>query len=398
VALVHPHFSRSSSLERDSVLLAEGLVAHGVDVHVYCDPTTRTTDVDGVTFHDVSPVRRGTGPASSRLGHPLERGSFAFAATRAIRSSRGLYDVVDVRQTGAWEHDVVTVHGVVVAMQRRWPSEAGRTWRAARLRAAAAPLLQPQVAVDRAIQARQLRRGRFRRVIAVTDQIRDDLVQVHHVPRHVIDVVPPPVDLDRLRDAGPSGVRTRLGIRADAQVVLFVGHNFHRKGLDRVVQAVADLEEAHLLVVGEGDRSRVLGPSEAGLASRIHFVGRVEDPERYYAESDLLVLPTRSDPWGIPLIEAMAAGVPVITTNMAGAAAAVADAEAGVVLPESATAGLAEVLRTLLQDPARRRAMGERGRLAAGRFGAQAHAASVLETYRSVVKDAHSRRHGQLVS
>ena len=129
VALIHPHFSRSSSLERDSVLLAAGLVSHDIEVHVYCDPSTRTADVPGVTFHDVFPTRVGRGPSSSRLGHPLERGSFAIAATRALRRDRHLYDVIDVRQTGAWEHDVVTVHGVVAAMQRRWPSEAGRSFR-----------------------------------------------------------------------------------------------------------------------------------------------------------------------------------------------------------------------------------------------------------------------------
>jgi glycosyltransferase involved in cell wall biosynthesis len=399
VALVHPHFSRSSSLERDSVLLATGLVSHGIDVHVYCDPSTRTAEVPDVTFHDVSPIRVGRGPASSRFGHPLERGSFAVAATHALRRDRHLYDVVDVRQAGAWEHDVVTVHGVIAAMQHRWPSEAGRSFRAARLRARAAPVVHPQIAVYRAIQAQQFRSGRFRRVIAVTEQVLDDVESSFGVPSSLIDVVPPPIDLSRLRASRPTGLRARLGLSADTPLVLFVGHNFQRKALDKVVEAIVGVPEAHLVVVGDGDRSGVMPSTrDEEIAARVHFVGRVEDPERFYAESDVFALPTRSDPWGIPLIEAMAAGVAVITTSIAGAAGVVAQAEAGIVLPNESMPGLREALVALIRDPMRRRAMGERGRVAAERFGAESHAGDVLQTYRKALADAHPRRGRQLVS
>ena len=394
VALVHPHFSRSSSLERDSVLLAAGLVSRGVDVHVYCDPVTRTAEVPGVTFHDVSCVRIGATPASSRFGHPLERASFAAAATRTLRRDRHLYDIVDVRQTGGWEHDVVTVHGVVAAMQRRWPLEAGRPYRAARLRAAIAPAIRPQIAVDRAIQRRQFKQRRFLRVIAATSQVRDDLGSVQAIPAALIDVIPPPVDLGRFRGVRPSGMRDVLGVPANAPVVLFVGHGFQRKGLDRLVEALSGVADAHLVVVGAGDPSTVMRSRDGErLGRRAHFVGRVDDPERYYGEADLLVLPTRSDPWGIPLIEAMAAGVATVTTSVAGASNVVAEVGAGVVLPDGSIAALRETMQTLLGDPSRRRAMGQRGPAAAERFGIEAHAAAVFETYRKALSDENPRRH-----
>jgi UDP-glucose:(heptosyl)LPS alpha-1,3-glucosyltransferase len=284
-------------------------------------------------------------------------------------------------------------------MQRRWPAETGRSFRAARLRAAASPVLRPQVSVDRAIQARQFRPGRFRRAIAVTEQVRDDLHDVHGVPPTLVDVVPPPVDLDRIRHAEPSGVRQSLGLSADDPVVLFVGHGFHRKGLDRLVEAIAGIPEAHLVVVGGGNPASVMPPSGVGeVDRRVHFVGRVDDPERYYAEADLLALPSRSDPWGIPLIEAMAAGLPVVTTRFAGAATVVADTDAGTVLPDESTAGLREAVLALVQDPPRRRTLGARGPAAAERFGAEAHAAAVLETYRRALTDANPRRGRLLVS
>jgi UDP-glucose:(heptosyl)LPS alpha-1,3-glucosyltransferase len=399
VALVHPHFSRSSSLERDSVLLAAGLVSLGAEVHVYCDPETRTATQDGVTFHDVRPLRIGRGPATSRYGHPLERGSFAVAATRAIRRDRNLYDVVDVRQTGAWEHDVVTVHGVVAAMQRRWPAEAGSSFRGARLRATASPVLRPQVTLDRAIQSRQLRAGAYRRVIAVTESVRDDLRDVYGVPPTLVDVVPPPVDLHRIQQARPGGVREALGLAADVPVVLFVGHGFQRKGLDRLVRAIAGIPEAHLLVIGRGDPGIVMPPDAGGeLIGRVHFAGGVDDPERYYADADLLALPTRADPWGIPLIEAMAAGVPAVTSRFAGAADTLSEAGAGVVLRDESVEALREAIGSLIRDPARRRELGRVGPAAAERFRPEAHAAAVARTYRTALTDADPRRDGLLVS
>src|SRR5262249_31037731 len=172
---------------------------------------------------------------------PLERATFALSATRALRQDRHLYDLVDVRQTSAWEHDVVTVHGVVAAMQSRWAAETGQLYRAARLRAGAAPVVRPQVGLDRMIQARQFRRDRFRRVIAVTDQVRDDLVRFHRVPLDAVDVIPPPIDLERLGAAEPIGIRGRLRLTWGEPLLLFVGHAFQRKGLDRLILALTGI-------------------------------------------------------------------------------------------------------------------------------------------------------------
>jgi UDP-glucose:(heptosyl)LPS alpha-1,3-glucosyltransferase len=393
VALVHPYFSRSSSLERDSVLLAAGLVSHGLDVHCYCDPAARTAQVTGVTFHDVSGIRPRAVSLGSRFAHPLERASFAVAATRALRQDRQLYDLIDVRQTGAWEHDVVTVHGVVAALQKRWPAETGRAFRAARPRAAIAPLARPQIALDRTIQALQLRRKRFRRVIAVTEQVRDDLVNVHGVPVGLIDVIPPPIDLERFNEAKPSGIRRALRIPENETLVLFVGHGFQRKGLDKLIEALAGVPQTHLVVVGEGDRSRLMRSLDHdGLVKRVHFVGRIDEPERYYVEADLLALPSRTEPWGIPLIEAMAFGVPVIGTSIAGAANVVTKADAGIIVSDDSTAALRAAIDTLVRNPELRRRMGERGRVAAASFGAKSHAGAALETYERALRDANPDR------
>lgn len=379
VALVHRNFNLGGSLGRDAVLLARSLAAEGVEVHLYGDPMRRSDAVAGLAFHDVRPLARG----QSRFVLPLERASFAARATRALRRDRLHYDIVHVCGTDGWEHDVVTIHEVVVAAQRRWADRGGRGYRAARLRAAVSPLTRPEVATGRVIQRLQFRSGRFRCLIAVTDEVRQDLIQTCGVPSDRVDVVPHAVDLDAVRTARPAGLRRRFGLRPSDVLLLFIGHDYERKGLADAVSALSVLPDyAHLVVVGGGDAAPFLRLAEQlGVANRTHFAGATEEPERAYTEADLFVLPTWSDPWGMPLIEAMATGVPVVTTAAAGAASVVAEAGAGVVVPTRAPRELAEAIRMLVDDPARRAALGVQGRAAADHFGSESQARAALRVY-----------------
>jgi glycosyltransferase involved in cell wall biosynthesis len=113
----------------------------------------------------------------------------------------------------------------------------------------------------------------------------------------------------------------------------------------------------------------------------VHFTGAVDSPEDYYAAADILVLPTRSDPWGIPVIEAMAAGLPVVTTEAAGAASVAAAAGAALLVPARSPARLASAIGELLGDPSRRREMGERGKAEAARFDVSSVVDATLAVY-----------------
>ena len=392
VALVYRNFNMRGSLERDVVLLARELSRQGVDVHVYSNPATRGVVIPGVTHHDVVPAT----VSRSRFGYPLECGSFAVAATRAIRRDRSLYDIVDVHNIAAWEHDVVTVHGVTRAEQKLWPEHAGRAYRFGRARAAVAPLVGPQLMLARTIERLQFRPGRYRRVIAVTDEVRDDLTSVHNVPLDCIDVVPPVPDLSLF--SGGNGYRTEirssLGLDERQPLLLFVGHNFERKGLGDVIASLEGLDPlAHLLVVGGGDRGRFeAGARACGVHERVHFIGATETPQFYFSAADVFVLPTRHEPWGITLIEAMAAGVPVVTTAVAGAAREVGRAGAGIVLDDGSPGPLRDAIAGLLTDPERRRELGEHGRKMAGKHSPEGQAKAVFKVYERILDQRRERR------
>lgn len=362
------------------MFLARGLLALGHDVHCYCNPETSNVELPGATFHHVrTPVFSG-----SRLGLPLARGSFALAATRALRRDRAAYDIIDVCGTSAWEHDVITVHGVTNALLDEWWDQVGDGRRLGGLRRRLAPLLRPEVALGRIVEKLQFRPGRFKRIIAPTEQVKHHVVAAYGVPLEVIDVIPCPVDVVALEQAVRDHLREELGIAPGATLLLFVGSDFERKGLGETIAALQGLESsAHLVVVGqsaEEDHFRAAA-AKAGVADRVHFVGGTETPERYYANADLLVLPTKQDPWGIPLIEAMAARIPVVTTRFAGAATAVSDGQAGVVLSEPSVRDLREALAALIRDPALRKEMGERGAQVAGGYSIEAQATAAIATY-----------------
>jgi glycosyltransferase involved in cell wall biosynthesis len=380
VALVYETFGLRSSLERDRVLLAGALSQRGVDVHVYANIDASTADLPCVTLHDLGhPV-----PPHGRFRHPWHYARSAAKATGMLRRDRHQYDIVDVAGTTAWEHDVLRVHAVQAAEQRRWPSRGGRAYRLATARAFASPLLRPKIAVARAIERLQYRPGRFRAALAVTEEVARDLQEVHGVPPELVEVVPYPIANDR--DPSSPPVRALLGLTLDDQVVLFVGHDYARKGLHDAIAAVAALDaNVHLVIIGAGDSHPYLALAAShGARERVHFLGPTAGPEAALHEADLLLLPTREDVWGIVLVEAMAAGVPAITTAVAGASAPLRSADAGIVLDDPSVSNLTSALANLLANPQRREEMGTRGRAAASAFAIDRIAGQTLAAYERV--------------
>jgi UDP-glucose:(heptosyl)LPS alpha-1,3-glucosyltransferase len=224
-------------------------------------------------------------------------------------------------------------------------------------------------------------------VVAVTEEISDDLQRVHGVPAALIDVAAPPIELPDTNGKPPGELRRRLGLGDREQLVLFVGHDFEGKGLQDAIGAVAGSPAAHLAVVGGGDpRPYRAVADRCGAANRVHFLGVTSDPERFFREADVFLLPTRQDVWGTAVIEAMAAGVPVVTTAVAGAAAEVRRTGAGLVVEDGSLCGLKDALASLFDAPARRSEMAARGRGAAARFGETAHTLAMIKIYRRVVE------------
>jgi glycosyltransferase involved in cell wall biosynthesis len=359
IALAYPDPVETTSLGRETVLIAETLRGHGADVHLYQRPGPARP---GVVQHTVGQALAPT----SRLRGAVALGRWAGAASGAIRRDRPQYDIVCVVGSAGWEHDLVRVHAVIRAEQHRWPERGGRDARAARARAALAPVLRPHIAVERSIQRLQFRPGRFTQALAVTDEVAEDLVQVLHVDSARIEVIPCLIDYEKFA-AVPDRARIDEG---SPQTLLFIGNDFARKGLASAIRALPELRsDLRLVVVGGDDPApfRRLAV-ELGVADRVEFAGATTTPERFYAHATALLAPTTEDVWGMALVEAMTAGVPVIASSAAGAGPLVEQAGAGILIDVADIAGLVRAIERIVDDPVAAAAMGDAGRRTAAAF------------------------------
>jgi glycosyltransferase involved in cell wall biosynthesis len=160
------------------------------------------------------------------------------------------------------------------------------------------------------------------------------------------------------------------------------------KGLDVLLHALVRLPGAAAVLVGDGpDRAALEGlAAELGVADRVVFTGWSNDVRRLLPGFDVLAQPSRREGFGISVVEAMLAEVPVVATDAGGMAEVVVDGVTGVTVPADAPEALADAIAGLLDDPARRRAMGERGRrIALERFSAEAMAAAFAGVYARVL-------------
>jgi glycosyltransferase involved in cell wall biosynthesis len=204
-----------------------------------------------------------------------------------------------------------------------------------------------------------------RTVVAVSHQHRSELVQDARVPPERVHVVHNGVDTREFTpassDAEKHALRAALGLPTEVPVMLFAGDlRSPRKGLDTVFEAMSQLpEDLHLIVAGEDRRSPYPAAAQrAGLADRVRFVGFRRDLAGVMRTCDLFVLPTHYDPFGLVILEAMACGLPPITTAQAGASEVITSGVDGIVIPApDDIRGVADSIRGLLNDPDRRRAM-----------------------------------------
>ena len=184
--------------------------------------------------------------------------------------------------------------------------------------------------------------------------------------RQDVRVIPNGVDAVQFSPAARlalhSAARRRRNLQEGDFVLLLIGNDWRVKGLDTVLRALNMVRQLPILVLAAGDESP--GPfSELarsfGILERCRFEFSREDVLDFYAAADLYVSPTREDSFGLPVAEAMACGLPVITSSDAGVADLIHDGADGLILQQSDDAqGLSQMLQQLHNDEPLRRNIG----------------------------------------
>jgi UDP-glucose:(heptosyl)LPS alpha-1,3-glucosyltransferase len=317
-------------VERATAGLVTALVRHGYDVHLL---TLRgQAPVPGVTVR-ILPLPRL--PAIARVL------AFARAARQAARA--GGYDIVQSHERTLGQH----VYRAGEGCHRAYLASLGQTRRGL---------------YHRIVLALE------RRIFATTPQVAAiaragaaEVQRMYGVPRQRVSVVYNGVDLERFhprrRAAEGEGARTEAALPSGVPVFLFVGTGFARKGLATAVEALATVHDAssRLLVIGKGDTAPYRNLAEQlGVAKRVTWLPPRPDLERWYAAADVVVLPTRYEPFGNVHLESLASGVPVVTTTAAGGAEVIVEGENGSVVAPGDAGAVAAAVEMLLAQPRHR--------------------------------------------
>ncbi len=188
--------------------------------------------------------------------------------------------------------------------------------------------------------------------------------------------------------------RARLGYGRDDRVLLFVANELERKGFGVLLDAVGQLDDPRIKILGAGRVAPAAYQGQLerlGLAGRLRWEGSSNDVALLHAASDAFVLPTRYEAWGLVIVEALGSGLPVVTSRLAGAAVAVHDRETG----------------WLLEDPEDPRELAEALLWSLSSAPAQAHAISasvreyaweeIVARYEHVLRAVVEERSPQLV-
>lgn len=231
---------------------------------------------------------------------------------------------------------------------------------------------------------------RAARVLVVSEHTRREVVGLLGVPAERV-VVTPNAAREHFRPPERGTLeRFRAARGLPEQFILYVGTLEPRKNLTTLLEAYAELARDHELplIVGGGKGwlydAVFQRLEQLGLRERVRFVGYLDEEELplWYAAATVFVFPSLYEGFGMPPLEAMACGTPVITSNSSSLPEVVGDA--GITIPPHDPAGFAEALDRVLRDPELRQELRERGLVQATRFSWRTTAERTLAAYRDV--------------
>ena len=232
---------------------------------------------------------------------------------------------------------------------------------------------------------------RLRAVICNSDMVRGEIAERFGTEAKKLVLIRNAVDASvfhpGLRVEMRAGVRPQLQIPADANTVLHVGSGFERKGVATLLEALARVRPAPWLIVAGRDKraARYVARARAlGIGERVRFVGSVSDVRPYHAAADSFALATLYDPFPNAVLEAMASGLPIVTTHRCGASEIVREGESGFVRDALDVQGLADALERL--DPAHAARLGANARDAIAPFTPESMAREYLALYRRLLR------------
>lgn len=330
--------------------LASRLAGRGVEVDVYTRCAGRGVAETHVPAPGVRVIQIPAGPCAAvekeRLGGLVPE--FVRSVTARVAEEGGGYDLVHAHYwlsaraaldlSALWNVPLIASFHTLALVKERAPG-------------------MPVEPAERVAGERDVVAG-AERLLAPTPTEVGHLIDLYCADPERIRLIPPGVDPRRFSPGDRTAARRRLGLDEEA-VVLFVGRLQPAKGPDLAVRSLGRLASprARLLIAGGGDDAvedlRQLAAAE-GVADRVRFLGPVPhaDMAGVYAAADVVLVPSRSESFGLAALEAQACGIPVVAAATGGLRFVVDHRRSGLLVGDRSPAGFAAALAEVLGDPA----------------------------------------------
>jgi len=376
LAFIKKRFSVHGGAERYLQTLIRHLRKEGDEIHIFAH---QWSEGEGAIFHKIGIVP---------LGSFLSVVTFNMNAKSALEKAHGMDCVVSFERTTCQD-----IYRAGEGCHREWLT----------IRSAVEPFykklsfrINPLHLSLLALERRLFSDTGL--IVANSRMVKEQIIHHYAVPEARITIIYNGVDLMRFtpenRGTWREKIRRDLSVSEHSKLLLFVGSGFKRKGLKALISSMALIKEEDIkaLVIG-GDEvsSYKRWAAQCGIGERMVFLGPQREIEQFYAGADLFVLPTLYDPFSNATLEAMASGLPVITTRNNGAAELIENGQEGFVVPDPLD--VQELADTIRRSLPRLRVMAERAREKAELYPIQRAAREFTETIKRVKKADRCRDH-----
>lgn len=375
VALViYTYSEQRGGAERACTYLAHGLLERGHEVHLFAHRFQRGISPTGAVRHEVP-----TNETFSSWKHT----TFADNSKRLLEEDR--FDVIH-SFTRTYYQDILRLgggtHREYLDQMESERSVLGRLW----------SRVNPKERAQLKLERRGFREGAYRRIVAVSNRVKEEVVRHYGLPPEDIVVIHNGVDTDKFHPAlreGRARVRKTFGLAETDLVYLFCGSGGKRKGLGYAIESMAKLPaepRPRLLVVGESGAGWLSQARRLKISDRVFMLGPRDNVGDFYGAADALVLPTLYDPFPNVCLEALATGIPIITTAVTGVAEIVTEGRDAFILEDGRDPeAIAERMRRLA-DPGVRASMSAAARETAERHSIHRTVEANLALYEEILK------------
>jgi len=370
IALLRKKYTFHGGAEGFSQNFTQGLSKAGHEVHLFAIQWRTDREVENIFFHTVPALK---------FNSFFRDLTFALSSFFILKRKKKYFDIIQSHDKTLYQDIYRAGDGCHIEwLRQRWK----RTGLLGKLSMVCNPYHWLILSLERII----FHGHRFKKVIAISELVKNNIIDHYNISEKDIVIIYNGVDLEKFhphkRELYRDEIRQRYAIQEDSVVVLFVGSGFERKGLEYLIRAVELIDKPlTVMVVGKGNEEIV---KRFIKGQRIIFCGPQQDIVRYYAASDMFVFPTIYEPFGNVHLEALASGLPVITTKLSGASEIIEDGVSGFIVSEPERCHeIAEKIKILMDESVRER-MGKNARRLAENFSIENHIEKVVGLYKEV--------------